>query len=85
MSCVVVRGVFARVSKLVIVAAVPLAFPVTLPVKFPENVPVVVPGNVGLFGMLRVQDPLVVIGLAPVTAIWLAVPNSPTLVTLPRP
>ena len=59
--------------------------PETLPVKLPENVPVVVAGNVTPpTGKLRVHEPDVVIGEAPVTVIWLAVPANPILETVPE-
>src|SRR5579863_3669579 len=42
-------------------------------------------GSTTVLGSESVHDPDVVIGLAPVTVIWLAVPASPTLVTVPLP
>lgn len=61
------------------------ALPVTLPVILPLKVPVVVPGNVGFVGMDNVNEPLFVIGDAPVTVIWFDVPTTPTDVTVPAP
>jgi hypothetical protein len=43
------------------------------------------PGRTGFVGILRVHEPEDVMGLAPVTVIWLEVPTRPTLVTLPPP
>ena len=42
-----------------------------------------VPGNVKVEGTEIVQEPEAVIGDAPVTVSWLAVPTRPALVTVP--